>query len=174
MRFTRYTFCEVHGVTNCPNCGFAASSQQPRKRQISSARNAAQRPRSSAQTMPDIAALIDAIGPAAVARLCGVHRTTVRRWQSGQVTPPASAVALMVAEQSSHRPGPQWSQWRLYGGHLYTPAGVAYTPADIEGIFWQRQIVRALEQENAALRAQVERLRVQLASPGPMAANDAA
>lgn len=103
----------------------------------------------------DVAALIDQIGPRLVARLCGVHRTTVLRWKAGQVRCPGSAVAMMRNYLEGHNPGPEWQGWRMVGGDLISPAGDRFTPGDILASPWERAALESTQKRMRLLEAQL-------------------
>lgn len=86
--------------------------------------------------------------------LCGVHRSTWHRWMTGRGRVPSAVVALLRIVIAGELPqgGEPWVGWRLVGGQLYDPAGIAHTPGTILAWHWIRQELQDLRaRENRAL-----------------------
>lgn len=93
----------------------------------------------------------------AVASFLGVTPATVNAWRTGKRTPPRSAVAALWLESRSGR--------AEASNHAQNGAAIHQAHA------------LSLQRENAALRARIDTLtleldRAKLAAPGPVAAND--
>lgn len=97
-----------------------------------------------------------------------VHRTTVDRWDSGEVTPPEAVrqCLLMLSGQfPEFAARSAFAGWRFIRDYLYSPSGERFTPGDIEGIRYQQNLeqahraqIRRLEREKLALQAQIDDL----------------
>lgn len=117
----------------------------------------------------DLRHLIELIGQRRVERELNVHRTTVRRWLSGQTQIPG-AQALAVRGLLGDLPGTvgRWSGWRFHDGHLLSPAGEQFTAGQVMAIGLQRQRISQLERDLLAAKARV----LLLEQAYPQAAND--
>lgn len=107
----------------------------------------------------EVQQLVYAIGPLRAARELGVHRTTVLRWITGKVTPPASAVALLRSLVHGNAPsaGKEWEGWRFAGEYLLSPANEKFEPGDLLAMRYlralaehQRKQIRELERKLVA------------------------
>lgn len=117
----------------------------------------------------DLRSLIELIGSRRVERELNIHRTTVRRWLSGQ-THITGAQALAVRGLLGDLPGTldRWRGWRFHDGVLLSPAGERFTAGQVMAIGLQRQRIQQLERDLLTARA-----RVALLEQGyPQAAND--
>jgi hypothetical protein len=116
----------------------------------------------------DLRLLIDAIGQRQVERALNVHRTTVRRWLSGQTAVPG-AQHLAVRALLGDLPGTAgaWTGWRFHAGYLHSPANDTYEPGEILAVRLQQQRVAALDRENRELKARIRVLEktIDLVSP---------
>ncbi len=105
----------------------------------------------------DLRALIELVGQARVERELDVHRTTVRRWLSGQVKIPGhqhQAIRMLLGDL----PGTcgQWTGWRFYNGELIAPGGDHFRAGDVLSLILLRQQLSAQQRE-------LERLKIRLA-----------
>jgi len=105
----------------------------------------------------DLRALLEKHGEKYVCRQLNVHRTTVRRWLSGQVKIPGhqhQVIKMLLGDL----PGTEgkWTGWHFYQGQLVSPAGDTYTAGQVLSLVLLRQQLTAQQQE-------VERLRIRLA-----------
>lgn len=105
----------------------------------------------------DLAALLERYGERGVCRELNVHRTTVRRWQAGQVQIPGHQ-RQVIKMLLGHLPGTdgRWRDWHFFKGELVAPNGQAFQAGDVMAIGLNRQRVQALE-------AEVYQLKVRLA-----------
>lgn len=97
-----------------------------------------------------------------------VHRTTVDRWDSGEVSPPESVrqCLLMLAGQfPEFAARSAFAGWRFVRDYLYSPSGERFTPEDIDGIRYQQNLeqgqrakIRQLERKIDTLQAQIDDL----------------
>lgn len=81
-----------------------------------------------------------------LAKVCGVHITTARRWKRGEAPPKAALeiIQLRATGELGVVDG-AWSGWRLVNGVLYSPEQMDFTPADVRaGPFW-RQLARSYQ-----------------------------
>lgn len=116
--------------------------------------------------------LIDAVGQRQVERDLDVHRTTVKRWLSGEVKIPG-AQHLAIRYLLGDLPGTQgeWTGWRFAFGELVTPGGDRFTPGDVQAIRLQQQRARVLDQELREMRLRIKVLEKTLNQAG-VAANE--
>lgn len=111
----------------------------------------------NAQPARDLRQLIDLVGQHRVERELNVHRTTISRWLSGQVSIPG-AQHLAIKGLLGDLPGTagRWSGWRFHDGELLAPGGDAFTAGEVLSLRLLRQQLRAREAELSALRARVK------------------
>lgn len=109
----------------------------------------------------DLAEVIDRIGRPAVLRHLNVHRTTLLRWERGQVRIPTRTHHLL-RELLGHLPGTdgQWSGWRFWKGRLFNPAGDSWSPGEVEARHWHLQLIDSLQRRVSELEAQVASMSV--------------
>lgn len=121
----------------------------------------------------ELAYYVDALGPFEVCRLCGVHRTTLKRWLDGSSTVPRSVLLLLKIIASKRLPtmGPEWAGWCFNGPDLFTPSNEPISPGEILAIKYRRALIREQAKQIAHLRALVESLTREVAQLGT-AAND--
>jgi hypothetical protein len=114
--------------------------------------------------------LVDLIGERRVERELNVHRTTIRRWLSGQIRIPG-AQHLAIRGLLGDLPGTagKWSGWRFHDGELYAPGGDRFSAGQVLSLIFLRQQLSAQAQEVEKLK---QRLQVAEAAQ-PQAANDA-
>jgi hypothetical protein len=77
-----------------------------------------------------------------IAKVCGCHITTARRWKRGE-EPPLAALTI-IRLMSTGDLGwldEAWRGWRIRDGQLFSPDDVPHTPGDVQGTFWYRQLV---------------------------------
>jgi len=118
----------------------------------------------------DLRLLIDAIGQRQVERALDVHRTTVRRWLSGQTQiPGAQALAVRALLGDLAGTEGRWNGWRFHAGLLHSPANDTYEPGEILAIRLQQQRVAALDRENRELKARIRVLEKTVDLYGPAA-----
>ena len=114
--------------------------------------------------------LIDAVGQRQVERDLDVHRTTVKRWLSGEVKIPG-AQHLAIRYLLGDLPGTQgeWTGWRFAHGELISPGGDRYTSGAVLAIRLQQQRVEALDRELREMRLRIKVLEKTLDQVGPAA-----
>lgn len=123
----------------------------------------------------EVAELVGAVGRHRVAAALGVHRSTVARWQSGASVPPGPALALLRYLAAGQVPGAAWRGWRFAGRRgdvLLSDDGEEFSPADLRGLRWQRQVSAAWERKALLLEAQLVAATKALAALPGGAAND--
>lgn len=121
----------------------------------------------------EVARLVDCLGEARAIALAGVHRTTLARWQSGDVQIPAAAYAVLRFHVDGVPPGCRdaWRGFSWHGDSLTCPDGrTTVTAQEIAGLHYQRAHIAALERKCAALEAQLAAMARRLGTDG--AAND--
>lgn len=104
----------------------------------------------------DLRALIDQIGQVRVERELNVHRTTVRRWLSGQVKIPGhqhQVIKMLLGDLPGT--GGQWSGWRFHDGELLSPAGERFSAGQVLSLGLLRQQLSALQTELVRLKARL-------------------
>lgn len=75
------------------------------------------------------------------ARRLGVTPRTITNWESGRRRAPLFLPDYYrMAGGLAPTWAPAWRGWRLRCDVLETPAGVEYTPGDVLGIHWLRQL----------------------------------
>jgi len=118
----------------------------------------------------DLRALVELIGERRIERELNVHRTTIRRWLSGQIKIPG-AQHLAIKALLGDLPGTQgkWTGWRFHNGELYAPGGDRFSAGQVLSLVFLRQQLSAQRQEVEKLK---QRLQV-AESAQPQAANDA-
>lgn len=121
----------------------------------------------------ELAYYLEALGPSEICRLCGVHRTTLKRWLDGTTHVPRSVLVLLKIITSNRLPsmGKEWAGWCFQGSNLYTPSNEAVSPGEILAMPYRRALIREQQKQIAHLRGLVERLTREIAQLGP-AAND--
>jgi len=102
----------------------------------------------------DLDHLLEAIGPLAVERELNVHRTTIRRWLSGQIKIPGAqhqAIRMLLGDL----PGTAgaWFGWRFWKGKLWSPGGDQFSAGDVLAIGLLRQQLAAREAELRTLKS---------------------
>lgn len=100
--------------------------------------------------------LIELIGQVRVERELNVHRTTVRRWLSGQVKIPGhqhQVIRMLLGDL----PGTcgKWTAWRFHDGELVAPGGDHFRPGDVLSLILLRQQLTAQRRELEALRVRL-------------------
>ena len=117
--------------------------------------------------------LIARFGPTAVERTLNVHYTTVRRWAAGEIIPPRAVLIALRAAVDGVMPGQEyvkdWLGWGFRDGKLHSPENEGFTPGDLRGLAFNRQLIRSLQQDVARLR---EKLQHELEHNNAGAAND--
>ena len=98
--------------------------------------------------------LLEAIGQIAVERELNVHRTTIRRWLSGQIKIPGAqhqAIRMLLGDL----PGTAgaWLGWRFWKGKLWSPGGDPFSAGDVLAIGLLRQQLAAREAELRTLKS---------------------
>jgi hypothetical protein len=71
--------------------------------------------------------------------LAQVHRTTWKRWLSGQSNPPAATIELVRLHALGEPPVKGWEEFRFVNGKLFDPNGYGWTPEDIRGLWFTKQ-----------------------------------
>ncbi len=105
----------------------------------------------------DLRRLIELIGQRRVERELNVHRTTVRRWLSGQVAVPgAQHLAMRALLGDLAGTAGKWHGWRFHDGRLLSPANEAFTAGEVLSLI-------LLRQQLTAQRHELERLKIRLA-----------
>lgn len=133
---------------------------------------AAPKPRLEINERPrrDLRLLIDLIGQRAVERELNVHRTTVRRWLSGEVRI-GGAQLQAVRTLLGDLPGTDaaWHGWRFHGGELLSPGGDRYTAGEVLSLRIQIQRAQEQDREIRALRKRIKILEKTVDLYGPAA-----
>jgi hypothetical protein len=105
----------------------------------------------------DLRALIELIGERRLERELNVHRTTIRRWLSGQIQiPGAQHIAIKALLGDLPGTAGQWTGWRFHDGLLYSPAGDRYRSGEVLAICLNRQIYNELAREVRALKLKLQ------------------
>lgn len=81
-----------------------------------------------------------------VAEICSVHIKTVQRWETGKQKPKQCCIDLLL-RACGRLYDDNWKRWDIIDGELIAPNGHAYAPADIENIYYMKQLIRAYENE---------------------------
>lgn len=104
------------------------------------------------------------LDPAQVARLAGVSEKTVYHWIAGTKTPSPITQALLEIAAGGSFPWHGWEGWRIDPptGRLLAPNGYSFLPGELAGWSIQKQLIKALEEQNTRLRLQLEQLRWQV------------
>jgi hypothetical protein len=81
-----------------------------------------------------------------IARACGVHLDTARRWKR-KGSAPLAAIRLIRAlwEHDLGGVSRDWDGWKIVKGMLYSPEGEKFTPGDVKAARYYRDMVRELE-----------------------------
>jgi hypothetical protein len=120
----------------------------------------------------DIAAAVDAIGPRVALDTLQIHRATLARWLSGEVTIPRAAwlVLSMLAAGRLPTMSDAWQDFRFVGDRL-TLVGTRYawTAQEIAGIPYLQAHADSLAARVADLESQLRRV---MALNATGAAND--
>jgi predicted transcriptional regulator len=105
----------------------------------------------------DLRALVELIGERRIERELNVHRTTIRRWLSGQIKiPGAQHIAIKALLGDLPGTANQWTGWRFHDGLLYSPAGDRYRSGEVLAIGLNRQIYNELAREVRDLKAKLQ------------------
>lgn len=102
--------------------------------------------------------LIDAVGGRAYAEdLCRVHRTTMGRWLSGKIKPPAAALATLRAAAWGQMPGRDrtWDGWFFRDGLLWSPEGERFDAGEIRALVYMRKVITAQREQIVTLERQI-------------------
>lgn len=107
----------------------------------------------NARPRRDLKALIDRLGQVRVERELNVHRTTVRRWLSGQVKIPGhqhQVIRMLLGDL----PGTcgQWTGWGFQDGVLYSPGGDRFSAGQVLSLVLLRQQLTAQRRELEAVK----------------------
>jgi hypothetical protein len=89
-----------------------------------------------------------------LAQLTGAHPTTARRWKRAVRVPRwLETLVRVIREGSLAEISAAWDGWRIVGGELVSPEGVATTPGEIRAIPYTRALVAQYQgQQRLALR----------------------
>jgi hypothetical protein len=100
--------------------------------------------------------LIELIGQRRVERELNVHRTTVKRWLTGQVRIPGHQ-HLAIRGLLGDLPGTcgRWTGWRFHEGELLSPGGDRYRPGDVLALVLLRQQLAAQGREIQTLKVRL-------------------
>ncbi len=106
-----------------------------------------------------------------------VHRTTVLRWDSGDIEPPRAVIEclrMLSGEMPSFAGRSAFKDWRFCAEYLYSPSGARFTPGDLNAIHWDQEImtqqevtIRRLTEQVSTLSEQVEILHNRLGPKMP-------
>jgi hypothetical protein len=103
---------------------------------------------------------VGALGEARSRELLGVHRTTFRRWLSGESQVPQSAalVLRLLADGLHPLASEEWCGFRFAGDDLILPDGRRYTAREIQGFHYLQAALDASQRKSQALEATVVEL----------------
>jgi hypothetical protein len=88
-----------------------------------------------------------------IARVCGVHQDTARRWKRTGNVPPAAVVAIRALfEHDLGAISAQWTGWSVRGEELISPEGDRFTPGMVRAGGYARQ--RCAELDRGRLKPQ--------------------
>ena len=129
---------------------------------------------STARPRRHLAQLLELLGEHQVCRQLNVHRTTVQRWQRGEVDIPGCQ-HLAIRYLLGDLPGTdgQWTGWYFRDGLLVSPSGDKFDRGQIASFQLRMQQLKALGHEVDRLRIQVRLLEHALAQLPGAAANEA-
>ena len=114
--------------------------------------------------------LIDAVGQRQVERDLDVHRTTVKRWLSGEVKIPG-AQHLAIRYLLGDLPGTQgaWTGWRFAHGELISPGGDRFTPGRVLVVILQHQQIREMDHALRQAKSRIAQREQTIDRMGPAA-----
>lgn len=89
-----------------------------------------------------------------IARICRVSLKTARRWKSGQVGTPETAIMVLSRDLGIFHP--DWSGWVLNDrGELCSPENWISTPGAVRGLQMMHATLGTYRRENQALKAEI-------------------
>ena len=75
-----------------------------------------------------------------IAAICGVDRTTARRWKRTlRASPAAERLLALVVNCDLGVISPDWSRWRIVDGVLMSPEGWRASPGEVMALPFMRQ-----------------------------------
>lgn len=120
------------------------------------------RERRALEAKHEINELIEACGMDRAERLLEVHRTTIQRWLTGRIKPPAAVLYTLRADIHGHLPGmtnKHWEGWRFgQDGLLYSPCGQRFHAGNLLSHQYLHALTNAQRQEIDRLRAHIQKL----------------
>lgn len=103
---------------------------------------------------------VGAVGEVRSRELLGVHRTTFRRWLSGESRVPESAALVLRLLADGLHPGAsdEWRGFRFAGDALVLPDGRRYTARELQGLHYLQAALDAAQRKSQALEMAVVEL----------------
>lgn len=112
------------------------------------------------------------VGESKALSILRIHRTTLKRWLSGETQAPESAALVLRLLGDGLHPAAsdEWRGFRFDGDRLFLPDGRYYTAREIQGLPYQLAVIEAQRRQIADLEKKIAHL-IKMGDFG--AANDA-
>lgn len=109
----------------------------------------------------EIALALDTVGRSRFRSICGVHRSTLARWESGVCVMPRTAWLLLVLLAQGRLPGmsADWRDFRFDGDRLcLVGTRLSYSAREIAGWPYQVALAESRARQIASLQKQIAHL----------------